>query len=158
MRESPHPTRPSPLLIDATSAARLHAAAQATRSRSPEDRARRRDRSGSSLGAWARHRAPTPLARSGLAVDLAAALPELLRLLAQPLREHDGLGGHALLRGVFPHFLRDLHRAELRAAHRAEVRDLRALGGQRLVVELARGLGIEREIELILPAELEARL
>ena len=35
---------------------------------------------------------------------------------------------------------------------------LGALGGQGLVVELARRLGIEREVELVLPAELEARL
>jgi len=32
--------------------------------------------------------------------------------------------GHALLRGEVAHVLRDLHRAELRAAHRAEVGDL----------------------------------
>ena len=34
---------------------------------------------------------------------------------------------------------------------------LGAFLGQSLIVELARGLGVEREIELIFPAELEAR-
>ena len=37
------------------------------------------------------------------------------------------------------------------------MRDLRVLRGKRRVVVLARGLGIERQVELILPAELEAR-
>ncbi len=60
--------------------------------------------------------------------------------------------------GVLAHVLRDLHRAEVRAAHRAEVGELGPLGRQGLVVELAGGLGIEREVELVLPAELEARL
>src|SRR5216117_1344937 len=92
------------------------------------------------------------------AIDFSSALAELLGLLAQPLREGHGLRGHALLGGVLPHLLGDLHRAELRPAHRAEVGDLRALGGQRLVVELARRLRVEREVELVLPAELEARL
>src|SRR5262249_18285989 len=96
--------------------------------------------------------------RSRFAVDLAAALPELLGFLAQSLGEDDRLRGDAMLRGVLAHLLRDLHRAELRPAHRAEVRDLGALRWQRLVVKLARGLGIQREVELILPAELEARL
>ena len=35
---------------------------------------------------------------------------------------------------------------------------LRGLGGQRLVVVCARGVGVEGEIELVGPAELEARL
>src|SRR5438093_12079653 len=94
---------------------------------------------------------------SAAAVDLAAALPELLGLLAQALRERGGLLRDAVLGGVVAHVLRDLHRAEVRAAHRAEVRDLRAFGRQGLVVELARRLRIEREVELILPPELEAR-
>src|SRR6185436_3383226 len=95
---------------------------------------------------------------SGRAVDLAAGLLELGCFFAQALGQDDGLGRHALLGGVLADFLRDLHRAELRPAHRAEVGELGAVGRQRLVVELARGLGIEREVELVLPAELEARL
>jgi hypothetical protein len=38
------------------------------------------------------------------------------------------------------------------------VRELRARLRQRLVVELARLVGIEPEVELVVPAELEARL
>ena len=45
----------------------------------------------------------------------------------------------------------------MRAAHRAEVRGLRSFLRKGLVVELARGFGIERQIELIFPAEFEAR-
>src|ERR1043165_1031473 len=69
-------------------------------------------------------------------IELTALLHELLRLLVH---------------GV-AHLLRDLHRAEVRPAHGAEVRRLRSLGRQRSVVELLRGLRIEGEVELILPA------
>src|SRR5262245_21918087 len=44
----------------------------------------------------------------------------------------------------------------MRAAHGAKMRGLGAFGWKSLVVEFARGLGIEREIELVLPSELEA--
>src|ERR1044072_7997658 len=60
--------------------------------------------------------------------------------------------------GVVADLLRDVHRAEVRAAHRAEVRELGSFLRQGLVVILARDFGVEREVELILPAELEARL
>src|SRR5262249_21842746 len=73
----------------------------------------------------------------GLHVDL-ALLPELERHLLHA-------GG-----GVVPHLLRELHGAELRPAHRTEMRHLGALGRQRLVVERTRRHRIEREIELIL--------
>src|SRR5438128_2436478 len=82
-------------------------------------------------------------------VELAAVLAELLGLLF-----HAAL----LLERVLAHVLRQLHGAEVRSAHAAEVRALGGLVGQRLVVELARGLGIEREVELVFPAEVEARL
>ena len=59
---------------------------------------------------------------------------------------------------IVAHLLRQLHRAELRSAHRAEVRHLGAVGRQRRVVVRARGDRIERQVELILPAELEPRL
>src|SRR5258708_28534817 len=74
-------------------------------------------------------------------LDLPALLAELARL-----------GVHLL-----PHFLGDLHRAEVRPAHRAEVRLLRPLAGERLVVEGACPGGIEREVELVPPVELEPR-
>jgi hypothetical protein len=62
------------------------------------------------------------------------------------------------LRRVVAHILRDFHRAEVRSAHRAEVRELGAVLRQRFVVEFARLVRIEAEIELVVPAELEARL
>ncbi len=46
----------------------------------------------------------------------------------------------------------------LRSAHAAEVGDFRAFGWKRFIVVGAGRFGIERQIELILPAELEARL
>ena len=67
-----------------------------------------------------------------------AALADLGRLQAA-LDSHDRAG--AL--GIFAHVLGNFHRAEMRSAHRAEVRDLRALRGQGLVVEVARGHRIE---------------
>src|SRR5438445_13258766 len=83
---------------------------------------------------------------SGFGVELAALLHEL-----------DGLFLHSLL-DVVAHVLRDLHRAEVRPAHRAEVCDLGAFLRQRLVVELPGGVRIEAEVELVGPAEFEARL
>src|SRR5687768_14263403 len=70
---------------------------------------------------------------------------ELTRLLVHPVLRH------------LPDLLRELHRAELRAAHRAEMRELGALGRQCRVVIGARRDRVEREIELILPPELETR-
>src|SRR3546814_9688885 len=55
------------------------------------------------------------------------------------------------------YFLADLHRTEFRAAHAAEMRGLGAFGGERLVVVLLRGVGVERQVELVAPAEFEAR-
>src|SRR5439155_202816 len=52
---------------------------------------------------------------------------------------------------------RDVHRAELRPAHRTELGRLEVLGGQGLVVQLARPFGIEREAELLVPVERVAR-
>src|SRR4051812_22459610 len=82
---------------------------------------------------------------SRLHIDLSATLLELNRL---PLH----------LRRVLPHILGDLHGAELGAAHGTEVRHLRALGRKGLVVIRPRGDRIQRQIELILPAEVEPGL
>src|SRR3989442_2561666 len=82
-------------------------------------------------------------ATSGATVELAAALPELLRLLLEPLHERRGLLGDAVRGGVVAHVLRDLHRAEVRPAHRAEVGELRPLGGQGLVRGLPTRLRVE---------------
>ena len=54
-------------------------------------------------------------------------------------------------------FLADLHRAEFRPAHAAEMRRLGAFGRERLVVVLLGGVGVERQVELVAPAEFEAR-
>ncbi len=67
------------------------------------------------------------------------------------------LFGNLLLGGKFPNVLRDLHGAEVRAAHGTEVRGLGAFLRERFVMELAGGFGIEREIELVLPAKFETR-
>src|SRR5207302_11087568 len=52
---------------------------------------------------------------------------------------------------------RDVHRAELRPAHRAELRALEILGGQRFVVQLACAGGVERQPELLVPVKRVAR-
>ena len=59
---------------------------------------------------------------------------------------------------VAPHVFRYLHATEVRAAHAAKVRGFGTFAGKGFVVEFARGLGIEREIELVFPAKFEARL
>ena len=82
----------------------------------------------------------------------ASSLPaHLAELLA-----HLGHAGQRL--GVLAHVLGDLHRAELRPAHRAEVGVLVPSSGRVSSWIGARGLGIERQVELVFPAELEARL
>ena len=54
------------------------------------------------------------------------------------------------------HFLADLHAAEFGAAHRAEVGGLGSFGRQGLVVILLGRVGVERQVELVAPAEIEA--
>src|SRR5689334_16944299 len=90
-------------------------------------------------------------------IKLCAGGDELGGLLLHPFGE-GGLLVELVLRGVVPDLLCNLHRAEVRAAHRAEVRELGPLLRQRLVVVLARDLWVEGEVELVFPAELEARL
>src|SRR5262249_40885302 len=95
--------------------------------------------------------------RSPLRVELAAAGTEGLAPLAQAGLA-GALGVDTALRRVVADLLRDLHAAEARPAHRAEVGRLVRVGGQRRVVQAPRRVGIEREVDLVLPAELEARL
>src|SRR5262245_12763787 len=83
-------------------------------------------------------------ARLGLHVNLRPDLLEFLRLLPHP-RFNRGLFIKSLFRREIADVLRDFHRAEVRAAHRAEVGLFRAFLRQRLVVEFARGFGVERE-------------
>ena len=83
------------------------------------------------------------------AIQLAALLHEFHRLLFHAFAERR-LFIHALLRGEVAHVLRNLHRAEARAAHRAEVRDLAGFLGHGFVVEFARLVRIEVEqVELV---------
>src|SRR6185503_15642337 len=92
-----------------------------------------------------------------LAVDLPALLDEFHRLGLHAFAQR-GLVAEAVLLRIVAHILRDLHGAEVRPAHRAEVRELGTVLRQRFIVKLARLVRIEAEVELILPAELEARL
>src|SRR3972149_936709 len=64
----------------------------------------------------------------------------------------------AFLRREIAHVLGYLHRAEARAAHRAEVRDLAGFLGHGFVVKFARLVRVEAEAELVFPAEFEACL
>src|SRR5205807_10090075 len=96
-------------------------------------------------------------ARRASPIDAGAAFAELGRLLGHPCLER-ALFFQPMRRCVLAHVLRDLHRAEVWPAHRTEVRPFRRFGRKGLVVEAARALGVEREVELIFPPELEARL
>ena len=93
--------------------------------------------------------APTTVARIFSLRRIDVERPALLDKLARLFRH----AGHCF--GLPTQVLGDLHRAEFRPAHRAEMRDLVAVLRQRLIVELARGVGIERQVELVLPAEVE---
>jgi hypothetical protein len=55
-------------------------------------------------------------ASKDLVIEFGSAFPEFLRLFLQP--DVDGvLLGHALLRRILPHVLRDFHGTEVGAAH-----------------------------------------
>src|SRR5690606_7575319 len=107
-----------------------------------------------SPGSTSLTQAATPAVRSEilrLPVNLGALLSELLGHFLHALFRF-------LLRGVVAYLAGDFHGAELRAAHGTEVRDLVAFLRQGLVVELEGTLGVQRQVELVFPAELEARL
>jgi hypothetical protein len=57
-----------------------------------------------------------------------------------------------LFHRAFADVFRDLHRAEVRAAHAVEVGRLGASLREGFVTELSRALAVEADIELILPA------
>src|SRR5574343_453682 len=94
---------------------------------------------------------------SHLVIDLGPGFHEFDRLGFHPFLQRLGFV-QALCRSEVTHILGDLHRAEVRAAHRAEVGDLGRLLGQGLVVEFARLVRVETEVELVFPAKLVARL
>src|SRR3546814_3681662 len=90
---------------------------------------------------------------AGLVVELAHCRHPGLRFLGC----NKGLRSRILLRREIAHLLRDLHRAEFGAAHRAEVGGLGALRRQGLVVILLGGVGIERQVELVATSKLKTR-
>ena len=90
-------------------------------------------------------------------VEAATSTLELLGLGGHALLQRSILG-QALLGRKVAHLLRDLHGTELGPAHGAEMRHLGAVLGQGLVVVLLRRLGVQAQVELVLPAEVETRL
>lgn len=100
---------------------------------------------------------PTTRAHIKLAPRFLKQLAHLGHALLGFFSREEVFGGLVLLRRKLAYFLADLHRAEFRAAHAAEMRGLGALGGERLVVILLRRVGVERQVELVAPAEFEAR-
>src|SRR5215471_1416621 len=86
----------------------------------------------------------------GLTINLRPGLFEFVSLFLEPALNRYQLVD-LLLRGIVPHLLGDLHRAEVRTAHRTKVRELGALLRQGFVVVLASQLGIQREAELVFP-------
>ena len=63
---------------------------------------------------------------------------------------------HAFLLRLGTNVVTDAHGAEFRPAHGTEMRDLVRFLRQGLVMEIPRRFRVEREVELIFPAELEA--
>ena len=90
-------------------------------------------------------------------VQAAAALLELLGLGFHAGGQRLRLG-HAFGGGKVAHFLRDLHRAELGAAHGAEMRHLGRVFGQGFVVVFLGRCGGPAQGDLGVPAALETRL
>src|SRR6056297_3140090 len=95
--------------------------------------------------------------RSFRLIDLAAGATELLGLFL-----HTGIDRRRrvepALAGIVAHVLGNLHRAEFRPAHRAEVRHLVRVLGHGLVVVFAGTGRVKTQVELVFPAKLEARL
>src|SRR5450830_1760697 len=83
---------------------------------------------------------------SDLLVELAAFLLEPLRLFGQALGHFHIYRIDALVGRVFTHFLGDFHRAELRPAHRTEMRDLGRVLRQGFVVIRACGIRVEARL------------
>ena len=87
-------------------------------------------------------------------VDLRSSLGELAGFLSHADFERV-LFRQLLFGGELSNIFGYLHRAEVRATHGTEVCSLGAFLRQSFVVKLAGGFGIEREIKLVLPTELE---
>src|SRR5699024_2962012 len=90
-------------------------------------------------------------------VEAVAAFGELRGLVGHP--PFDGLHGlQPVLLRVLAYVVGDLHGAELRPAHGAEVGGLGRFRGQGLVMEGLCGLRVQGQVELVLPTELETCL
>ena len=89
--------------------------------------------------------------------NLAPGSLKLLAFFFHPFLQC-GLFVNSETRGVISHILRDFHRAELWAAHAAEVRELGSILRERFVMEVFSGSRIQTEIELVVPAEFEPGL
>jgi hypothetical protein len=100
-----------------------------------------------------------PLAayRSHFLIKLTAFLLEPLGLFAHTFNYRHIHRVDLLVGGVLTHFLGNFHRAELRPAHGAEMRDLGRVLWQRFIVVGAGGVRVKPEVELVFPAKLEAR-
>src|SRR5690349_13413018 len=92
-----------------------------------------------------------------LQIDLSSLYFKCLRLCCHACAKRIFFA-YTLRAGKLPYFLRDLHRAEMRAAHGTEVRDLGAFCRQCFIVVRLRSFRIQRKVELIFPAELKAGL
>src|SRR5690349_23917326 len=90
-------------------------------------------------------------------VDLATGIDKLLCFFLHANGQRSGFVDF-FLRGVLAYVLSDLHRTEVRATHRTEVRQLGAFLRQGLVVIFTRDFGIQREVKLVFPTKLETRL
>src|SRR2546429_9672441 len=90
-------------------------------------------------------------------INSRSAVLEFFSLPLQSVRDRAAFINCVLFR-VAPHVFCYLHAAEVRAAHAAKVRGFGTFAGKGFVVEFARGFGIEREIELVFPAEFKACL
>src|ERR1051325_5436467 len=92
----------------------------------------------------------------GLGVNFRAFLNKLFGFLFHSNFERDFLT-HTLFSRVLPHVFGNLHGTKMGTPHTAKMSRFSAFAWQGLVVEVASGLGIERDIELIFPAKFEAR-
>src|SRR5207247_323125 len=102
----------------------------------------RRDREiGGQIGSW-------------FCVDLRSGFLKFFRLLLKTLLNRCGFID-PFFRSVASNVFRYPHAAKMGTTHTAEMSRFSAFGGKSFVVKLARGLGIEREIELIFPAKFE---
>ena len=89
-------------------------------------------------------------------IDFSACSNEFLGLLFHANTER-GLFVELFLCRILADVLSDLHGTEVWATHGTEVRQLRAFLRQSFVVVFARDFRVEREIELIVPAEFKTR-